>query len=131
MSLTQIRNRIQALQRRYALALTVIRLRPFATEFCEQWAVARANHEPIPQSHTFIKNIADAGFRLPTYTALKKYVDKPYPVNYPEPRGIIAALLPHAAARRVIDAVLRWDPIPDSVPSAPPPTSPTPIIGKT
>ena len=53
MTLSQIRNRVQVLQRKFALELTVIRLRPYATEFCEQWAVAKTNHQPAPQSHAF------------------------------------------------------------------------------
>ena len=112
MTLSQIRNRVQVLQRKFALELTVIRLRPYATEFCQQWAVAKTNHQPAPQPHAFIRKIAGAGFRLPTFVALHKYIEKPYPVEYPEPRGIIIALLPHAAARTVIDAVFRWDPTP-------------------
>ena len=36
MSLARIRNRIEALQRRYALPLAVMRLRPLAIQFCDQ-----------------------------------------------------------------------------------------------
>ena len=39
MTLTQIRNRIHSLQRRFGLPLTIIRLRPYATQFCDQWAI--------------------------------------------------------------------------------------------
>ena len=49
MTLAQIRNRIQALQRRYALPLAVIRLRPYATQFCHQWAVAQDSSSPSPR----------------------------------------------------------------------------------
>ena len=41
MTLAQIRNRIHALQRRFGLPLAIIRLRPYATQFCHQWAVAQ------------------------------------------------------------------------------------------
>ena len=116
MSLSRIRNRIEALQRKYALQLAVIRLHPYAIRFCDQWAVAKANHQPLPQPHPFIVELTDAGFRLPTFMALHKYIEKPYPRNYPTPCGILTALLPQAATRGIIDAVLRGHPPADSIP---------------
>ena len=50
MTLTQIRNRIHALQRRFGLPLTIIRLRPYATQFCDQWAIAQDRKEPLPET---------------------------------------------------------------------------------
>ena len=43
MSLRQLRNRVNALKRKLALPLVVIRLRPLAEEFCYEWAQARAD----------------------------------------------------------------------------------------
>ena len=114
MSLTQIRSRIQALQRRYALPLAVIRLRPYATQFCHQWAVAQDQQQPLPETPAFIRKLADAGFRLTTFMYLHHHFERHLSNNTcPNPKGIISALLPHAAAREgIIDAVFRWDPYP-------------------
>ena len=38
MTLSQIRNRVRTLQRKYGLALAVIRVRPYAAQFCNQCA---------------------------------------------------------------------------------------------
>ena len=67
MTLSQIRNRVQVLQRKFALELTVIRLRPYAAEFCQQWTVAKANQQPLSKPHPFIIKLADAGFRFPQF----------------------------------------------------------------
>ena len=114
MSLTRIRNRIEALQRRYALPLLIVRLRPFATQFCDQWAVAQDRHQPLPETHSFVIKLADAGFRLSTYMLLHHYIERKRNDNKcPEPRGIINALLPHAAAPGgIIEALFQWDPLP-------------------
>ena len=70
MTLTQIRNRIHALQRRFGLPLTIIRLRPYATQFCHQWATAQDRKEPLPETPVFIRKLADAGFHLTTFMYL-------------------------------------------------------------
>ena len=126
MPLTQIRNRIQALQRRYALPLAVIRLRPYATQFCDQWAVARDSHQPLPETHPFIRKLADAGFRLPTFMYLHHHIKRHLSNNTcPNPKGIISALLPRAAAREgIIDAIFHWDHAPQECGPATTPNAP-------
>ena len=126
MSLTQIRNRIQALQRRYALPLAVIRLRPYATQFCHQWAVAQDQQQPLPDTPAFIRKLADAGFRLTTFMYLHHHIERHLSNNTcPNPKGIISALLPHAAAREgIIDAVFRWDHAPQECGPATTPNAP-------
>ena len=114
MTLRQIRNRVRVLQRKFALELTVIRLRPYATEFCQQWAVAKANQQPLSKPHPFIIKLADAGFRFPNFIDLHDYIKRKEDHDHdPEPKGIVSSLIPHQAGRRVIDAVFRWDPYPD------------------
>ena len=126
MSLTQIRNRIQALQRRYALPLAIIRLRPYATQFCHQWAVAQDQQQPLPETPAFIRKLADAGFRLTTFMYLHHHIERHLSNNTcPNPKGIISALLPHAAAREgIIDAVFRWDHAPQECGPATTPNAP-------
>ena len=83
MTLSQIRNRVRSLQRKYGLALAVIRVRPYADQFCNQWRFANANRQPVPQSHPFIRRLANAGFRCATFTALDKYIQGSHPQPHP------------------------------------------------
>ncbi len=116
MTLSQIRNRVRSLQRKYGLALAVMRVRPYADQFCNQWRFATANRQPVPQSHPFIRRLADAGFRCATFTALDKYIQGSHPQPHPTPRGIITALFPRAASTGIMDDLLYSDRDPDDVP---------------
>ena len=124
MSLRRLRNRINALKRRFALPLAVIRLRPLAEEFCQEWAQARAGcggpkapskQKPAPLTSAqtgalpFIRRVADHGFRLPTFIGLHKYLERCRAADtLPECREIIRRLLPHSA-NSVLQAILQWD----------------------
>ena len=55
MSLSQIRNRIEALERKLALPLAIVRLRPLAEAICDDWAVALAAHKPVPEPHSIVR----------------------------------------------------------------------------
>ena len=126
MTLAQIRNRIHALQRRFGLPLAIIRLRPYATQFCHQWAVAQDQQQPLPQTPAFIRKLAGAGFRLPTFMYLHHHIKRHLSNNTcPNPKGIISALLPHAAAREgIIDAIFHWDHAPQECGPATTPNAP-------
>ena len=111
MTLSQIRNRVQALQRRYGLPITVIRLRPYATQFCDQWAIAQDRKEPLPETPVFIRKLADSGFHLTTFMYLHHHLERHREANTcPKPSSIVAALLPDPKSRPIIDAVFLWDP---------------------
>ena len=49
MSLSRIRNRIEALERKFAVPLAVVRLRPLAEKVCDEWAAAKAADAPLPK----------------------------------------------------------------------------------
>ena len=72
--MNQIRSRINALRRKMALEISVVSLRPLAEDFCIQWSVAVTDRRPAPDDHTFIRRVADAGFRLPTFMAAHQYL---------------------------------------------------------
>ena len=65
MTLSQIRNRVHALRRRFGLPITVIRLRPYATLFCDQWAIARDRKQPPPDS--LLLHLEAGRLRLPPH----------------------------------------------------------------
>ncbi len=109
MSLSQIRNAVDALCRKYAIPLAIYRLRPLAEEFSQEWSVAEADRKPAPESHPFIRKIALAGFSLPTFMELHKYLERCRRNNTrPDVNGIIRCLLPQAEEQGCLEA-LRWD----------------------
>ena len=130
MTLTQIRNRVQTLQRRYALPLTVIR-RPTPPSSAivptppSSAPVAQDRKEPLPETHPFVIKLADAGIRLPTFGLLIHYFRRHREANTcPHPKSLVVALLPKPASRPIIDAIFQWDPpLQESVP-IPAPSSP-------
>ena len=108
-SLSEIRRQVDALRRRLAPELAVLRLRKLAEEFCCQWDTAIANHRQTPEPHPFILRIAGAGFRLNTFMALHKYLDRCREGNsHPQPRDIVSNLLPWAAKGGYL-AAFQWD----------------------
>ena len=116
MSLSQLRNRVNALKRKLAVPLAVIRLRPLAEEFCREWAQARADSgspkapsKPTPPPGAFIRRIAGHGFRLTTFMDLHRYLERCRAAdNLPECHEIIRRLLPQSA-NGVLRAILHWD----------------------
>ena len=109
-SLSEIRRQVDALRRRLAPELAVLRLHKLAKEFRFQWDTAIANHQPAPEPHPFILRIAGAGFRLNTFMALQKYLDRCRDRNnHPQPRDIVTNLLPWATKGGYL-APFQWDP---------------------
>ena len=72
--MNQIRSRINALRRKMALEISLVRLRPLAVDFCLEWSVAAADRRPSPDDRAFIRKVAAAGFRLPTFMAAHQYL---------------------------------------------------------
>ena len=109
MTLSQIRNQIHSLQRKFARELAVFRLRQLAEEIADDWAIATAEKEQLPQPHQVVRRVAAAGHRLKTYMNLNNYVqqclDKGECLN---PRQMILALLPWAWDHRY-DDILHGD----------------------
>ncbi len=124
MSLRQLRNRVNALKRKLALPLVVIRLRPLAEEFCYEWAQARADFgrhkapsKQMPQPFTsvetgplsLIRRVAGHGFRLTTFMDLHRYLERCRAVDaLPECHKIIRCLLPWSG-NGVLQAILQLD----------------------
>ena len=72
----ELRSRIRALQKKMALELAIVRLRPLVKEFRLQWFVALTDHKPLPEPRSFGFRVVKAGFRLPTFMAVNKYLEK-------------------------------------------------------
>ena len=124
MSLYHYRRRINALERKLAIPLAVVRMRPIAQKYCEQWEIAVAEgNEPPPATHaeamdsenktakSLIELIAEAGFRLSTWMSLAHHIQRcRQQREYPHYNDILRYLLPKAAVMGFI-------------PKSPPPVS--------
>ena len=96
MTLAQIRRRVNALKRKFALELAILRLRRIAEAVADNWDL----DEP-PEPHDVIQRVAKAGFRLSTFMRLQHYLkDIRSQGDVPEPRRIVTSLLPWASQGR-------------------------------
>ena len=124
MSLEHYRRQISALQRKLAVPLSVVRLRPLAKEYCDQWASAVAEgKEPPPvtpvdasdsgdhKTKPFVERVSAAGFRISTRLDLRGHIQRcRRERRYPHHDDILRILLPKAAVCGLI-------------PKSPPPAS--------
>ena len=68
--------RVRALQRILAKELAVVRLRRLSEEFCIESLVDQASGQPPSHPPVFIQRVASAGFRLPSFMAAHKYLER-------------------------------------------------------
>ena len=94
-ALSALSARVRALQRKFARELAALRLRRLAEEHCRQSSVARADRQPPPGPLAFIRRVASAGFRLPSFMAVHKYLER-YRANnsLPDREDLLHALIP-------------------------------------
>ena len=94
-----LRSRVNALRRKMAIPLAIVRLRRLAQEFCLQSTVARADRRPAPEPHSFVRRVVDAGFHLPTFMAVHQYLDRCRTQNtIPDSGQLLRSLIPWAPA---------------------------------
>ncbi|MYC34095.1 MAG: hypothetical protein F4X64_13085 [Chloroflexi bacterium] len=104
MTLSQLRRRIDTLKRKFARELAVIKLRRIADTVADDW-----DPECPPEPADVIRRIADAGFRLPTFTRLSRYLkDARRQGEVLDPESIVLELLPWADNYRYRE-LLRWE----------------------
>ncbi len=70
MTLSQIRRRVNVLMRRSAPELAIIRLRRIAEAVSDDW-----DPDQPPEPADVIARVAKAGFRMPTFMRLRRYLD--------------------------------------------------------
>lgn len=91
-------SRVNSLRRKMALELAVVRLRQLAQEFCLLWTVALSDRRPSPDSHPFFRRVVKAGFRLPTFMAVHKYLNRCRSQNtIPDGDVLLRSFLPWSA----------------------------------
>ena len=93
--LSDLRRRVDALLRKYAKEVAILRVRRLADEYSRQWTVAVADRQPLPDTHSFILRVAAAGFRLTTFMSVHKYLEECRNEHtVPEKDKMVQALLP-------------------------------------
>ncbi len=104
MTISQIRRRTGARKRRFSAELAIIGLRRIADAVADDW-----DPDQPPEPADVIQGIARAGFRLPTFMRLRRYLhDTRRRDDVPEPESIVLRLLAWASADRYSD-LLRWE----------------------
>ena len=94
-TLSALSARVRALQRKLAPQLALLRLRRLAEDHCRQSSVAQADRQPPPDSHAFIRRVASAGFRLSSFMAVHKYLERCRAKNsLPDREDLLRALIP-------------------------------------
>ena len=92
MTFAQLRRRLDALMRRFARELAIIKARRTVEPIAQQW-----NPEEPPEPHHVGVRIADAGFRLNTYGNLDEYLFATIRKGeQPNPITMVRKLLPYA-----------------------------------
>ena len=87
--------RVRALQRILAKELAVVRLRRLSEEFCIESSVSQASGQPPSHPHVFIQRVASAGFRLPSFMAVHKYLERCRVKNIlPDREDLLRSLVP-------------------------------------
>ena len=104
MTISQLRRRVDALKRRFAPELAIIKAHRIAEAVANNWTPGE-----LADPADVIKRVADAGFRLPTIGRLRRYLDDTRRRgDVPDPFAIVFNLLPWAKKDRY-DELLRWD----------------------
>ena len=86
---------MRALQRKLAKELAVVRLRRLSEEFCIESSAGQASGQPQPHPHAFIQRVASAGFRLPSFMAVHKYLERCRAKNVlPDREDLLHSLIP-------------------------------------
>ena len=114
MTISQIRNQIHRLQRKFARELAIYRLRQVAEDVADAWKLAIADREELPQPLQIVRRIADTGQISHNYMDLHRYVQRCRDsMECLTPQKIVLALLPWAHNHRY-DDLLYQDLLPAS-----------------
>ena len=104
MTLSQIRRRVEALMRRFARELAILKLLRIAESVSDEWDPSKP-----PEPAAVIARVANAGFHLPTFIALRHYLDNMRrQQDVPDAEEFVLALLPWASHDRYSN-FFRWD----------------------
>ena len=106
MTISRLRRRVNALKRRFAPELAIVKLRRIAEAVANDCDPSRSRP---PEPGDVIGRIADAGFRLSTFANLRRYLEYTQRRgDVPDPCEMTVSLLPWSWQDRYRE-LLRWD----------------------
>lgn len=95
MNIDALRSRVRALQRKLALPRAQLILQRMADELCQQWSCAQVEGQPLPHPQAFVLQVAKAGFRLPSFLAVVRYLERcRSETRLPDSLHLLRTLLP-------------------------------------
>ena len=95
--LRALRSRSNALRRKMVHALSIVKVRRMADDYCHRWFVAKSNHELPPDPQRLIQGLGRAGLRLPSFASANYFLDGCRRSNTdPDPQRLVSVLLPWA-----------------------------------
>ena len=95
MTLSQIKREVNALKRKYAKALAVVRLRRLAQEFCDEWDANRVEGKPAMQAIDSGQWFIKRGYRPRSLNRLFDYIRRCAEAKEaPKAYDIVKALIP-------------------------------------
>ena len=113
MTLSEIRRAIDALKRKFATELAIIKLRRVAEAVANEW-----DPDEPPEPADVIQRFVKGGCRLPTFANLSRYLNRTRRHgDVPDPVDMVVNLMPWVDADRYSE-LLCWD-LP-ARPSSPP-----------
>ena len=78
-----------------ALEYAVVRIWRLADDFSLEWAAALADRRPPPDNRAFVQRIVSAGYQLPTFGELHRYLNECRDQGTPpDPQKLLRTLLP-------------------------------------
>ncbi len=100
--LRALRARVNALRRKMAPALAVVKVRRTADDYCHRWSVATSNNELPPDPHRMIQGLALAGLRLPSFASANNFLNGCRRSNTdPDPERLRRKMAPALAVVKV------------------------------
>ena len=110
MSIARLRNQLEALERKLALPLAVIRAKRVAQDICDHWAKAQADQKPLPTPFEVVQMAREAGIRYASFMDLNLYIQRCLKEKRsPEPEGFLHSVLPRASANGMVRAAMQRD----------------------
>ena len=108
MTLYQIRRRVDSLKRKFAVELTVVKLRPAVDEYCDWWQQLIEKKKLPPAPNRLLQKIPGKGCLRYTFPAISNYLDRcRIDCRVPLPNMILRFLVPKAVDRGLLP-VPRW-----------------------
>ena len=115
MSIHHLRARLDALKRKYALPILILRLRLRAEKLCRIWEAAdiaeRSHQQRFPDTTLMIPDFGQDGPLLPTfitYRGLDRYLARTRRAKiHPTPHGIVRSILPKTHKTGLLGHVMK------------------------